>query len=479
MHHAPQHAMSPFPKNLSSPLIAAALAISSSASLAASPANTDLEVLRKQIDALRGDVEKLQQQLHQQRLTQPYAAVPGRSQTIEPATARSSDPQLQTSGWRQGGPSLAPKGGISPNISVAIDAVGSYSQKQDNVRLTPRDAELMFQANIDPFARAYLITNAGSELDPTGKQGAFDQVTFGLEEAAIETTALPFGLQLKAGQFFADFTRLGKFHPHDLPFVDHPPVLEQLLGGETKGRGVELNWVPPVPYYIKLTLGAVDNVGAERSALGGFNLDRESTRVFQTPETRGFGSLTYYWRGASVIELGESVFLHMGTNVLHGRDEGTRTVWGADAKLVWRLSGNNEAEIGGEFLSGRQSGALTHPLHGADTGGARGKGGYVYAQYRIGKTWTPGVRFDFVRTHTLAEADSTGGTTTDSLETSDETLRAVSGYLGYQISEYQRLRLQLTYANSNQAISGDSKHDLQAFLQWTILLGSHQHALTP
>ncbi len=459
--------------------MAAALATSSGAAFAASASNTDLDALRKQIDSLRGDVENLQQQLNQQRLAQPYAAVPERSQTVESATALSSGPQSQKAGSGRGAPASIPAPGINPNISVAIDAVGSYSRKQDNGRLTPRDAEFMFQANIDPFARAYLIANAGSELDPTRKQGAFDEVTFGLEEAAIETTALPFGLQIKAGQFFADFTRLGKVHPHDLPFVDHPPVLEQLLGGETKGRGVELNWVPPVPYYIKLTLGAVDNVGAERSALGGFDLNRESVSVFYSPKYRCCGALAYYGRGASVVELGESIFLHMGTNVLRGRDEGTRTLWGADAKLVWRLSGGNEAEFGGEFLSGRQSGSLTYPLHGAETGAAHGKGGYVYAQYRIGKTWTPGVRFDFVRTHTLAEADSTGGTTADTLETTDETLRAVSGYLGYQISEYQRLRLQLTYASSNQAISGDSKRDLQAFLQWTILLGSHQHGFTP
>ena len=459
--------------------MAATLGISASTSLAASPANPDLEVLRRQIDALRGDLENLQQQLNQQRLAQPYAGAPERSKKAEALASASAGAFSERVGSGQGNPRSTPAVGINPSISVAIDAVGSYSRKQDNVRLTPRDAEFVFQANIDPFARAYLVANAGSELAPAEKQGAFSEVTFGLEEAAIETTALPFGLQIKAGQFFADFTRLGKVHPHDLPFVDHPPVLEQLLGGESKGRGVELNWVPAVPYYIKLTFGAVDGLGAERSVLGGFDLNQGSASVFEAPETRGFGSLTYYGRGASVMELGESVFLHMGTNVLRGRDEGTRTLWGADAKLVWRLSGGSEAEFGGEVLSGRQSGALTHPLEGSGTGGSQGKGGYVYAQYRIGKTWTPGLRFDFVRSRTLSETDSTGGAVADGLEATDETLRAVSGYLGCQISEYQRLRLQLTYAASSQAISGESKRDLQAFLQWTILLGSHQHALTP
>ncbi len=442
----------------------------------AGPTRSEVEALRRQLEALRGNVENLQQQLNRQRLEQPYAAAPRREPGPGGPPAVASFERLESASAGVGKGSNA---GIQPSLSVALDVVGSYSRKQDNMRLTPRDAELGIQANVDPFVRAYVVVNAGSELAPAERQDAFGEVVLSLEEAAVETTGLPFGLQLKAGQFFADFTRLGKVHPHDLPFVDHPPVLEALNGGETKGRGVELNWVPALSTYIKFTLGAVDRLGAERSVLGGFALNRESGAVFHASENRGLGALTYYGRGASVLELGESVLVHVGSNLLRGREEGTRTLWGADAKLVWRLAGGSEAEVGGEFLSGTQEGALLYPLDGVDKGGAKGKGGYVYAQYRIGKTWTPGVRLDVLRTRTLGEVDSTGGNTPDSLAVTAETRRAVSGYLGCRISEYQRLRLQLTYANSNQPISGDSKRDLQALLQWTILLGNHQHAFTP
>ena len=68
----------------------------------------------------------------------------------------------------------------------------------------------MFQANVDQLAHAYVVFNAESELDPWTKTDPFSEVSLGVEEAAIETTALPYGLQIKAGQYFADFTRLGK-----------------------------------------------------------------------------------------------------------------------------------------------------------------------------------------------------------------------------------------------------------------------------
>lgn len=442
-------------------------------------ADSEMEALRKQVETLRQSVESLQQQLNRTSLAVPFAGGPI-SGTPAPGAAKNSDKNSEN-----GSPAGAPRGhipsssNINPKISIAIDAVGSYSRERDNIRLTPRDAELVFEASVDPFARAYLVVNAGSELAPTDKQNPFGEVVLGLEEAAIETTALPFGLQVKAGQFFADFTRLGKVHPHDLPFVDHPPVIETLVGGETKGRGVELNWVPPIGKYVRFTLGVVDNLGAERSSLAGADSSGGSTAIFRASETRGFGSLTYYGRAASIFELTDSMFLHLGANTLRGRDEGTRTLWGGDAKLVWQRPGGDEAEVGGELLSGRQTGNLSYPLNGMEEAAATGNGAYAYAQYRIGKSWTPGVRLDYLRTRTLAEADSTGGTTPDSIESSEETRRALSGYLGYQFSEYQRLRLQFSYIRSNTAIAGESKHDLQAFFQWTILLGNHQHSFKP
>jgi len=41
-----------------------------------------------------------------------------------------------------------------------------------------------------------------------------NQTDVEVEEAFMQTTSLPFNLQLKAGQFFAAFGRLNPTHPH-------------------------------------------------------------------------------------------------------------------------------------------------------------------------------------------------------------------------------------------------------------------------
>lgn len=447
-------------------------------SLHATPLNAadaELQALKKQVEALQGSVDKLQGQLNRSLLSTPFRETPE-------SNAAQKQAVFEKKSTGEPGPSFIgspPTPFANLNTSIAIDVVGSYSRRQNNVNIVPRDAEMMFQANVDPFAKAYLIVNAGSALAPTEKQDPFGEVNLSLEEAAIETTSLPFGMQLKAGQFFADFSRLGKHHPHELPFVDQPMAIESLIGGETKGRGIELSWVPDFGRYARLSVGALDNLGADRSALMGSDLSGTVKPAFKPRENNSLGSLTYYGRGATIFELGDSSFLHLGASALRGRDEGSRQLWGGDGKLVLNRTGGDALELGGEFLSGRQNGSLTYPLIGNEEGNANGKGGYLYAQYRIGKSWTPGIRVDYVKLKTLAEADADSDGLADSLESTTERRKALSAYLGYRFSEYQRLRLQVSYVKSSVPVAGESKADLQAFLQWTILLGNHSHGFTP
>ena len=59
-----------------------------------------------------------------------------------------------------------------------------------------------------------------------------------VEEAALQTTSLPWNLELKAGRFFGEFGRLSYIHDHELPFVNRPLVLDQYIGGESQTDGV-------------------------------------------------------------------------------------------------------------------------------------------------------------------------------------------------------------------------------------------------
>lgn len=186
----------------------------------ADPAQTEIAELRQQVQDLAKLVKDLQAQVEARPA--PAAVNPVAPSAPPPPPVDSKDSSVAATPPHE--PDLAtdiaadplpePKrsdaNSFNPEISAAIDSIASYSAAGNNLNFTVRDVEIMFQANVDQLVHAYLVFNAESELDPWEKTDPFSEVSLGIEEAAIETTALPYGLQIKTGQYFADFTRLGK-----------------------------------------------------------------------------------------------------------------------------------------------------------------------------------------------------------------------------------------------------------------------------
>ena len=80
------------------------------------------------------------------------------------------------------------------------------------------EAEVSFQAIVDPYARADVYLAAS----PEGVE---------IEEGYATFTALPAGLLVKAGKMRAQFGKVNTLHTHAMPTVDRPLVIENLLGG--------------------------------------------------------------------------------------------------------------------------------------------------------------------------------------------------------------------------------------------------------
>jgi hypothetical protein len=461
---------------------------------AADPAKSEIAELRQQVQ----DLTKLVKDLQQQVAARPAAAPAARSaHPVRPSPTHDSKAVISTpapatsdlTGTTQADPLSVPKRSdlslFNPEISAVIDIIGSYSASANNFNITPRDIELMIQANVDQLAHAYVVFNAESELDPWTKTDPFGEVSLGVEEAAIETTALPYGLGVKAGLFFADFSRLGKVHSHELPFTDRPASLEGILGGETKARGVELSWVPPVGHYFRFTAGAVDNIGAETAATGLFTtLGGDEENLFANSDHRSFSDLTYYGRAATIFELGGNTTLNVGLDYAYGREQGTRQLASADFKLTWLpdAASFNRLEIGGEVLRGKNSGAFGpdaifagSPTHGDSTA----KGAYIYAQYRIGKNWEPGVRYDWFRPECWSQSDSDADGTADGMARSTQSQNSLSAYLTYNLSEYNRLRFAVSHINGESGSFNGKDDDWLGYLQWTAILGAHKHSFQP
>lgn len=471
----------------------ASIAPISSAEETAEPPKSEVAELRKQVEDLTKLVKDLQQQVQS---TQPAAVLPVPadippvpSASAPPPAAAAIPPVPDLLSELSADPLPPPKRTDSsifnPEISAAVDTIGSFSSSADNFNFTVRDIEVMVQANVDQLAHAYLVMNAESELDPWTKTDPFGDVSVGIEEAAIETTSLPYGLSVKAGQFFADFSRLGKVHSHELPFTDRPASLDGIIGGESKARGIELSWVPPTSHYVRFTLGAVDNIGAENPVTDSLTLlGGDESELFASSNRRSFSDLTYYGRAATIFELGNNVSLNVGLDYAHGEDRGTRELASADFKLTWLPdpASFDRLEVGGELLHGKNQGAFGPAAlfaGGPVQGDSTANGAYIYAQYRLGKDWEPGIRYDWFRPENWSQTDANSDGIADGLARSRTAQSSVSAYLNYNLSEFSRLRLGVSHVNGESGSFNGKDDDWLGFLQWSFTVGPHKHSFQP
>src|SRR5438309_2062189 len=135
-------------------------------------------------------------------------------ETISTTGAGASLPQPITIGGGKNYMNISLDGLFTLAYSSARDLdnieVGDHDPQQRG--FNARNTELAFDGAVDPyfegFANIVFKLNNDNETDVE------------VEEAFMQTTSLPYNLQLKAGQFFAAFGRLNRVHPHAGEFVD-------------------------------------------------------------------------------------------------------------------------------------------------------------------------------------------------------------------------------------------------------------------
>ena len=117
---------------------------------------------------------------------------------------------------------------FNPALGVVFETVMGYTQRRQRffggdganageavgTRLPAsfssalRTIELFAAADVDPFARAYLIASGHAEgINSIGSE-EFGKAIFEIEEAAIQSTSLPYNLSVRGGRVFC---RLGIF----------------------------------------------------------------------------------------------------------------------------------------------------------------------------------------------------------------------------------------------------------------------------
>lgn len=315
------------------------------------------------------------------------------------------------------------------------------------------ESEVSFAANIDDkFYGQFTV----SYDDDNGHVGT------NIEEAYIDTIALPDGFSLRAGRFYSNIGYLNSHHTHTDNFVDRPLAYQAFLGDQYGDDGVQVRWVAPLDYFLEF----------------GGEVFRGENFPTAGEQHSGSGAHTLFAHAGG--DVGTENSWLAGVSMLQARSAGaddgftgTEHLYLADATWKWAPHGNTKdggLTLRSEYFLDRRNGFLsavvnaipadsaidlTEPALDAPWTGER-RGGYLEAVYRLNRTWDFGYRFDKL----WATAGDPYATGFDPLRHSVE--------LTWRNSEFSFFRLQLSRDEPYRGLT-----DNVLSLQYDVSLGAH------
>ena len=137
-----------------------------------------------------------------------------------------------------------------PDVSVVLDGVyqdgqRAFSHRSEGFGLG--HTELGLSGSVDDKFRGVLTSVFESHDGSTEIE---------LEEAFIESLALPAGIKFKAGRFLSDFGYLNGKHTHEDAFTERPGVYRALLGSHYYDDGIQGSILLPTDFYLALSAEA-------------------------------------------------------------------------------------------------------------------------------------------------------------------------------------------------------------------------------
>jgi len=341
--------------------------------------------------------------------------------------------------------SQSPSGFSIPGFPIG-DAAGLGSQG-----FGLNESELDLASNIDNLFYGSLTVS----LSPSG--GA------NVEEAYLQTLNMPFGLTVKAGRFFSGIGYLNQFHAHHDDFIDRPLPNRAFLNTQFGDDGVQLRWLAPTDTFLEL--GGEIYSGNSFPSAGGASRGQGTWDAFMN--VGGDIGYSQSWKaGVSYLQtraIDRSAFDAAGNTI--GSFSGNSRLLLANLVWKWAPNGNpvnQNFRFQGEFFHRHEQG-----LFGAATPNATylGKqiGWYAEGVYQFTPGWRVGLR------HSALFANNSGVAVTAGslLDTGGHRPRRDSAVLGFNNSEFSRIRLQVSRDNTQ------SKVDYQVGLQYIMLIGAH------
>jgi hypothetical protein len=331
-----------------------------------------IEQLRQQLDALQQKVAALEAASGQRPAAAPAQTPPTGT---PPTAAPPAGVQVPAGAAGAGGPegALPVYGNTSalskifnPDMAVIGNFVGAAGSNAvaPMPALRLNEAEMSFQAIVDPYARADFFLSAS----PEGLE---------IEEGFITFPTLPGGVLMKVGKMKAQFGKVNTMHSHVLPWVDTPLPMVNLLGGEEglNDSGISVSKLIMNPVLFLEATGEVYQ--------GDNNLFKSYKR----------GNLAYVGRLRGYRDVSEAINLDVGTSIAYGHNDAgpdfTTRVFGIDATLRYRPLQQalyKKALLRTELFWSRRQQPLVD---------AKAFGAYVSGEYQLTRRLFGGARYDF------------------------------------------------------------------------------------
>ena len=337
----------PTKRGLAGALIAAATALAP-----AMPGAQESDDLTAQIEQLREAMRQTQAAYEQQ-----IQALETRVRDLEANAAPSApasgyedlfdDP---ASGGAFGEALSFQSGSLSGGLGFNLDAAASGSSVPDRVLksgesglqagghdpnkngFTLQAGELALFGAADPYFDGF--ANMLFLIDEAG------ETKVELEEAWAQTLGLPWGLQVKAGQFYTEFGRANERHVHQQDFADQPFIVTRMFGGDgQRAPGARLAWLSPLPWFSEFYFGAQNCVGETMPSFCGADEGRgEFANVIG--KSRNFSdALVYSGRWLNGFDVSDTLSMNLGLSANYGPNrtgpDNHTLIYGADFYGKW------------------------------------------------------------------------------------------------------------------------------------------------
>ncbi|MBM3507291.1 MAG: hypothetical protein FJX64_06135 [Alphaproteobacteria bacterium] len=396
-----------------------------------------------EIEALRQQLRQLQARIDQLEATQTRAPAPGAAAT-------------------PGAAPLTGGGGFNPGIGLVLDGRAGYSRLDPEtyaIAGTPLGGEAAEGPGIRGLALGEVELNVFANVDnkffgnatiAVIEEGGEAEVE--LEEAFVQTLAMPAGLQVTAGKFLSDIGYLNAFHADADDFADRPLAYCAFLGCFVSDAGIRLSWVAPSPFYMRLggevmRGDAFPAAGERHNATGARSLFARTGGDIGTAWSWQAG-LSWLWSDARDRKTGDGPDVFTGTT-----DTGI-----AHLVLKWAPRRGQALKWQTEFLRNHIDGTFNAKLLDR-----KDHGWYSQLVYQFAPQWSTGYRYDRV-----SPGDAPAALAGTAIDDMGHTATRHTLVTQWKNTEFSRLRLQYSWDRSRI-----DERDETIQLQYTMILGAH------